>query len=155
MIVAPLGGIMADKVFKSSSTWYIVAFTIIGIMWVIPMFFTPESNVTMVCIYSILPSLVIFALYAVTYSILRELHIPAMVAGTVTGLSSLAGNVADGVLPVLFGSFIDKHGNAGYTMIFTVLICICVAGILNALWAKKLDKQCRNGRTFDLSGLSK
>ena len=91
MIVAPLGGIMADKVFKSSSTWYIVAFTIIGIMWVIPMFFTPESNVTMVCIYSILPSLVIFALYAVTYSILREQHIPAMAAGTVTGLSSLAG----------------------------------------------------------------
>ena len=28
MVVAPLGGIMADKVFKSTSTWYIVAFAI-------------------------------------------------------------------------------------------------------------------------------
>ena len=56
-------------------------------MWAIPFTFGPDSNVTFVCIYSILPSLVIFALYSVTYSILRELHIPAMVAGTAIGIS--------------------------------------------------------------------
>ena len=154
MVVAPLGGIMADKVFKSTSTWYIVAFAIAGVMWAIPFLFTPESNVTLVCIYSILPSLVIFALYSVTYSILRELHIPATVAGTAIGLSSTSGTFVDGVWPVLFGGWIDKHGNAGYTMIFTTLIVICVVGILNAFWAKRLDKQCREGKkTLNLSGI--
>ena len=153
MVVAPLGGIMADKVFKSTSTWYIVAFAIAGIMWAIPFTFGPDSNVTFVCIYSILPSLVIFALYSVTYSILRELHIPAMVAGTAIGIGSVSGTLVDGVWPVLFGSWIDKHGNTGYTMIFTTLIIVCIVGILNALWAKRLDKQCKNGRTLDLSRL--
>ena len=154
MVVAPLGGIMADKVFKSTSTWYIVAFAIAGIMWAIPFTFGPDSNVTFVCIYSILPSLVIFALYSVTYSILRELHIPAMVAGTAIGISSTSGTFVDGVWPVLFGGWIDKHGNAGYTMIFTTLIVICVVGILNAFWAKRLDKQCREGKkTLNLSGI--
>ena len=154
MVVAPLGGIMADKVFKSTSTWYIVAFAIAGVMWAIPFLFTPESNVTLVCIYSILPSLVIFALYSVTYSILRELHIPATVAGTAIGISSTSGTFVDGVWPVLFGGWIDKHGNAGYTMIFTTLIVICVVGILNAFWAKRLDKQCREGKkTLTLSGI--
>ena len=154
MVVAPLGGIMADKVFKSTSTWYIVAFAIAGVMWAIPFLFTPESNVTLVCIYSILPSLVIFALYSVTYSILRELHIPATVAGTAIGISSTSGTFVDGVWPVLFGGWIDKHGNAGYTMIFTTLIVICVVGILNAFWAKRLDKQCREGKkTLNLSGI--
>lgn len=153
MVVAPLGGIMADKVFKSTSTWYIVAFAIAGIMWAIPFTFGPDSNVTFVCIYSVLPSLVIFALYSVTYSILRELHIPAMVAGTAIGIGSTSGTFVDGVWPVLFGSWIDKHGNTGYTMIFTTLIIVCIVGILNALWAKRLDKQCKNGRTLDLSKL--
>ncbi len=153
MVIAPVGGIMADKVFKSTSTWYIVAFAIAGVMWAIPFLFSSESNVTMVCIYSILPSLVIFALYSVTYSILRELHIPAMVAGTAIGIGSTSGTIVDGVWPVLFGGWIDKHGNAGYTMIFTTLIIVSVVGILNALWAKRLDKQCKNGRTLDLSKL--
>jgi len=153
MVIAPVGGIMADKVFKSTSTWYIVAFAIAGVMWAIPFLFSSESNVTMVCIYSILPSLVIFALYSVTYSILRELHIPAMVAGTAIGIGSTSGTIVDGAWPVMFGSWIDKFGNTGYTYIFTFMIIMSVAGILNALWAKRLDKQCKAGRTLDLSRL--
>ncbi len=154
MLVAPVGGIMADKVFKSTSTWYIVAFAIAGCMYVVPFFFGPESNATLVTIYSVLPSFVIFALYSVTYSILRELHIPPMVSGTAIGIGSVSGTIVDGVWPLMFGSWLDKFGNKGYTMIFTFLICIAVFGILNAMWAKRLDKQCQAGRTLDLSGLA-
>ena len=156
MVIAPVGGIMADKVFKSTSTWYIVAFAIAGVMWAVPFLFSSESNVTMVCIYSILPSLVIFALYSVTYSILRELHIPTMVAGTAIGLGSQSGLIVDGVWPTMFGSWLDKFGNTGYTYIFTFMIAMCVAGILNALWAKNLDKKCKSGKkALNLSGLQK
>ena len=110
----------------------------------------------MVCIYSILPSLVIFALYSVTYSILRELHIPTMVAGTAIGLGSQSGLIVDGVWPTMFGSWLDKFGNTGYTYIFTFMIAMCVAGILNALWAKNLDKKCKSGKkALNLSGLQK
>ena len=154
MLVAPIGGIMADKVFKSTSTWYIVAFAISGLMFVIPLLFGPDSNPTMVSIYSVLPSLVIFALYSVTYSILRELHIPATVAGTAIGLGSLSGNIVDGVLPPVFGALLDKFGNTGYTLIFIILVVNCVLGILNALWVKSHNKKCLAGeRKLDLSGL--
>ena len=156
MVIAPVGGIMADKVFKSTSTWYIVAFAIAGAMWAIPFMFGPDSNVTMVCIYSILPSLVIFALYSVTYSILRELHIPTMVAGTAIGLGSQSGLIVDGVWPTMFGGWLDKYGNTGYTYIFTFMIAMSIVGILNALWAKSLDKKCKAGqKSLDLSGLQK
>ena len=156
MLIAPVGGIMADKVFKSTSKWYIVAFAISAVMFAVPFLFGPDSNATLVCIYSILPSLVIFALYSVTYSILRELHIPAMVAGTAIGLGSLSGTLVDGLWPALFGSLIDKFGNAGYNYIFMILIADCILGILNALWARSHDKKCLSGeRTLDLSGLEK
>ena len=156
MLIAPVGGIMADKVFKSTSKWYIVAFAISAVMFAIPFLFGPESNPTLVSIYSILPSLVIFALYSVTYSILRELHIPATVAGTAIGLGSLSGTLVDGVWPAVFGSFIDKFGNTGYTYIFICLIVNCILGILNALWVRSHDKKCREGRrSLDLSALGK
>ncbi len=154
MIVAPLGGIMADKVFKSTSTWFIVAFSISAVMFAIPLFFTENSNPTLVSIYSVLPSLVVFALYSVTYSILRELHVSPIVAGTLIGISGKLSMPVDGVYPAMFGSWIDKFGNQGFTYIFMFLIGNCVFGILIALWAKRLDKQCQNGRTMNLGKLT-
>ena len=154
MIVAPLGGIMADKVFKSTSTWFIVAFSISAVMFAIPLFFTENSNPTLVSIYSVLPSLVVFALYSVTYSILRELHVSPIVAGTLIGISGKLSMPVDGVYPAMFGSWIDKFGNQGFTYIFMFLIGDCIFGILIALWAKRLDKQCQNGRTMNLGKLA-
>ena len=154
MIVAPLGGIMADKVFKSTSTWFIVAFSISAVMFAIPLFFTENSNPTLVSIYSVLPSLVVFALYSVTYSILRELHVSPIVAGTLIGISGKLSMPVDGVYPAMFGSWIDKFGNQGFTYIFMFLIGNCIFGILIALWAKRLDKQCQNGRTMNLGKLT-
>ena len=103
-----------------------------------------------------MPSLVIFALYSVTYSILRELHIPATVAGTAIGLGSISGTLVDGMWPAVFGGLIDKFGNAGYNYIFMILIVNCIFGILNALWARSHDRKCRSGqRVMDLSALEK
>ncbi|MBQ3123047.1 MAG: MFS transporter [Firmicutes bacterium] len=152
MVVAPLGGYMADKVFKSTSTWWIVAFAISAVMFAIPLMFNENSNPTLVSIYSVLPSLVVFALYSVTYSILRELHVNPIVAGTLIGLSGKLSMPVDGVYPAMFGSWIDKYGNQGFTYIFLFLIASCIGGILVALWAKRLDKQCKNGRVMKVGG---
>ena len=145
MIVAPLGGYMADKVFKSTSTWWIVSFAISAGMFAIPLLFNENSNPTLVSIYSVLPSLVVFALYSVTYSILRELHVNPIVAGTLIGLSGKLSLIVDGVYPAMFGSWIDKYGNNGFTYIFLFLIASCAGGILVAFWAKKLDRDCKAG----------
>ena len=155
MLIAPVGGIMADKVFKSTSKWSIVAFIITGAMFAIVFLFGPESNPTLVSIYSVLPSLIIFAFYSITYSILRELHIPATVAGTAIGLGSLSATVGDALWPAAFGNLINKFGNDGYTYIFIILILDCVMGILNALWVRNHDRKCKSGqRQMDLSGVS-
>lgn len=146
MVVAPIGGFMADKVFKSTSKWFVVAFSVSAVMFAVPFLFTQDSNVTLVCVYSVLPSLVVFALYAVTYSILRELHIPNTVMGTAVGLGSISGDISDAVFPTMFGTWLDRYGNSGYTYIFLFLIAICVVGILNAFWAMRHNKKCLAGK---------
>ena len=146
MVVAPIGGIMADKVFKSSSKWFIVAFTISALMLAVPIFFTSETNPVFVMIYSVLPSLVIFALYSVTYSILRELHISPIVAGTAIGIATKASTLSNMLLPPLFGKWLDQYGNEGYKFIFMLLIANCAVGILDCFWVRSHDKKCIAGK---------
>lgn len=154
MLVAPVGGYMADKVFKSTSKWFIAAFSVIAILFAVVFTFDKSTNETFVCIYSIIPSLVIMALYSVTYSVMRELHIPTVVTGTVVGLATLAINVHNLIFPTLFGKLLDTMGNDGYKAIFIILIVDCVLGILNAFWARSHCKKCEQGkRVFDISGI--
>lgn len=146
VVAAPLGGFLADKVFKSTSKWFVAAFSISAVMFAVPLLFSEDSNVTLVCIYSLLPSFIVFALYAVTYSITRELHIPNTVMGTAVGLGSISGDISDAVFPTMFGTWLDKFGNTGYTYIFFFLIGICVLGVLNSLWAMDHNKKCLAGK---------
>ena len=54
----------------------------------------------------------------------------------------------------MFGGWLDKYGNTGYTYIFIFMIATCVFGVLNALWAKSLDKKCKAGKEMDLSKIA-
>ena len=120
--------------------------SIIAAMFAVVFLFGPDSNPTIVCIYSVLPAIVVMALYSVTYSILRELHINPIVAGTCIGIGSCSGNIVGAIWPPLFGSFIDRYGNQGYTYIFLTLIGVCSLGIANAFWARSHDRKYREGR---------
>lgn len=144
MMLAPLGGIMADRVFKSTTKWFIAAFSIIALLFAGVFLFGPDSNVTMVCIYSLLPSLVVMPVYSVNYSVIRELHISPALMGTTIGLSGVLP-ITDGVIPPIFGHFLDTYGAGGYTYIFLFLIGICVLGILNSFWIRSHARKCEAG----------
>ncbi len=135
LVLAPLGGIMADKVLKATYKWYITAFAITGVLYASLIFlFGPDSNAMIVGIYTILPAGVSMALYSVTFSIIRELHIPAAVSGTTIGIATLSETIVPMILTPIFGSFIDNNeGAVGYRYIFAAMVVICVLGILNAM----------------------
>ena len=146
MLVCPIGGIIADKVFKSTAKTYIAAHAIIAVMFAIVFFFKPGMNVTFVAIYSLLPSLIVMPLYSITYSIMRELHIPPAISGTTVAVSGLLGSFVDGGAPVLLGRWLDVYGNSGYNYIFGALIVCCIGGSLTALWGIIHDKKCKSGK---------
>ena len=99
------------------------------------------------------------ALYGVTYSIIRECHIPAMVTGTASGLTAIGGAIQGMILPPIFGTCLDNygdavHGFAGYSYVFYIIAGVCVLGILNAMWVGSHHKKCLAGkRKMDLSGI--
>ena len=146
MVVAPLGGIMADKVFKGTGKWFMVNMVITAIVIAFVFTFNPDSNKLLATIYSLIPSIIVYSMYSIQYSIIRELHFSPVVVGTAVGIAGITGNLGNVIWPTLFGNILDTYGNQGYTYIFMCLIGICAVVFLLGFGIYRWDKQCKEGK---------
>lgn len=146
MLVCPIGGVIADKIFKSTAKAFVLMFSISAVLFAVVFFFKPGMNMWVAAVYSLVPSLVVMPLYSISNSVIRELHVPNSILGTTIAISGITGTLVDMVPPAIYGHWLDKYGNGGYNMIFMSLIVICAGGVLSALWARSHDKKCKEGK---------
>ena len=139
-ILAPIGGYFADKVFKSSSKWFMIVFAALTVFYVGIIFLPSGVNVTLVTILSLIPGVLAMLIYGIVFSIIGETKIPASVRATAVGIASIIGYSPDLFMSALFGSWLDKLGNAGYNAIFSALAVIGTVGFLSALLIRKRTK---------------
>ncbi len=154
MLLAPVGGWLAGTVFKSTAKYSAVSGVIIALMCAGIFMFNPDSNVTLVSIYTLIPSIVIMPVYAVKFSIIGECHIPQAIMGTTIGVVALLP-ITDGIEPILYGWWLDKYGNFGYTLIIWSLVAYAVIVLLNAFWIQSHDKKCKAGLRVPRGGIAK
>lgn len=128
MLLAPLGGYMADKVFKSTSKWFMVAFSVLAVLFWGVMRIPADANPTFVGVLTLLPGAFGLALYGILFSIIGEARIPLKVTATAVGIASIIGYAPDLFMSAMFGTWLDKYANNGYTYIFTFLMVIGVVG---------------------------
>ncbi len=128
MLLAPVGGYLADKVFKSTSKWFMTAFTILGLMFIGVMNIPSTASPFFISVFTLLPGAVGLALYGVLFSIVDEAKIPLAVTGTAVGIASITGYTPDLFMSAMFGTWLDNYGNTGYTYIFIYLAVIAFIG---------------------------
>lgn len=127
-IFAPISGLIADRVFKSTSKWFVVLFGILAVM-ILGVLLIPEGTpVALISAYSFLPALFSIAIYGVQFSIASEARIPPAAMATAVGIASMIGYAPDFFLPASFGSLIDGLGEDGYTIVFLILAGLAVVG---------------------------
>ncbi len=145
MILAPVGGFLADKVFKSTSKWFMTAFTILALMFIGVMNLPSTASPQFVSVFTLLPGAVGLALYGVLFSIIDEAKIPLAVTGTAVGIASIIGYTPDLFMSTMFGTWLDDFGNTGYEYIFIYLSIVPVVGALAAYGilrhCRKLEKE--------------
>ena len=149
MAAAPLGGLMADKILKSTSSWFIVGCAIISVLLIGLFLFKPGSALMMVGVYSVIPALIIMPVYSQQNTIYRETGLPQSALGTAIGVGAIIGAVlplVDGLVPVFYGHWLDKYGNTGYTYIIWSLIAISVLLIIIGILVKIWYKAVNNGK---------
>ena len=80
-------------------------------------------------------------MYGVIFSTVSEAGIPRAMTGTVIGIASIIGYLPDSIYSVLFGSWLDSFGGAGYNYIFTFLAVSGIVGCLLALLIYKIGRK--------------
>ncbi|PAB60611.1 MFS transporter [Anaeromicrobium sediminis] len=141
MLLAPVGGYLADKVFKSTSKWFMVAFSVLALLFIGVINVPADVNPTFISILTLLPGAFGLALYGVLFSIITEAKIPVSVTATAVGIASIIGYSPDLFMSAMFGSWLDKYGNGGYTYIFTFLMGV---GLVGATASYLIRRRCRN-----------
>lgn len=151
-LVAPIGGLICDRVLKATYKWYIIGFGIISAMFIaMTVFFNENSNVIVVGIYTILLASMVMMVYTTLWSVLRELHVPTMVTATLSGIATISERVIGMFVPVMFGRFMDTMEPVkAFNNIFLVMAVIGILASLNGLLIGRHHKKCLAGlRSFE------
>lgn len=147
LLLTPLGGLLADKVFKSTCKWLMVGFTCVGALFLMVMFL-PESIGGMgASLYTLLPGAMTMMSYGVVFSTVSEAGIPRKLTGSVIGIASMIGYMPDFVYNMIFGRWLDVHGTTGYNYIFTFLAISGFVGAIMAYFIYRHGKKARAAGT--------
>lgn len=140
LLLAPVGGILADKVFKSTCKWLSVSFVILAVLFGGVLLIPSDISPMAASIYTLIPGAVTMMMYGVVFSSVSEAGIPRTMTGTVIGIASIIGYLPDSIYSVLFGKWLDNKGAAGYTNIFIFLVASGIVGAVLAFWIYRHGK---------------
>ncbi|MDD3173425.1 MAG: MFS transporter [Herbinix sp.] len=132
-LLSPLGGYFVDKIFKSSTKWYVIAFGITSLIYIGVMFMPAGIGSGVATAISLLPSAIAMMLYGVIWSCLKECNFSAVYTGTIIGIASIIGYLPDSFFYVIFGNWMDNYGNNAYKMIFGFLLTIAIVGMMASI----------------------
>ena len=144
LLLAPVGGILADKVFKSTCKWLSVSFVILAVLFGGVLLIPSDISPMVASIYTLLPGAVTMIMYGVVFSSVSEAGISRTMTGTVIGISSIIGYLPDSIYSVLFGKWLDNKGAAGYTNIFIFLVASGILGAVLAFWIYRHGKRAQH-----------
>ena len=144
LLLAPVGGILADKVFKSTCKWLSVSFVILAVLFGGVLLIPSDISPMVASIYTLIPGAVTMMMYGVIFSSVSEAGISRKMTGTVIGIASIIGYLPDSIYSVLFGRWLDDKGAAGYTNIFMFLVASGIVGAVLAIWIYRHGKRAHH-----------
>lgn len=126
--LAPIGGVIADKVFHSTAKWIGVAFAIMVVI-VGGFFLIPKGMSPMIVgFYTLLPSAFVQMTYTIKYSVLNEIKVSPALLATTTSIAATAASIVDLAFTPFIGWCLDTQGNNAYTILFIMLMVLLALG---------------------------
>ena len=141
-IGGPVAGILADKL-KSVAKLQVIVF---AVMFLIMLYIANVTGgaelIPMLTALTLILATVCFMSRGTMWATIDEAAVPKEISGTAISVASIVGfNLPDICLPTIIGGWLDKHGNAAYNMIFTLLCGMCVLGIVASVLLIVLNKR--------------
>ena len=126
--LAPLGGLIADRLFRSRIRYFTLLFALLAALFAGLLFLPPYLNSAALIAYTLAVGAAVVMLHGILFSLAGEVGIPSELMGTAAGIISIVAFAPDFFLETLYGRWLDTVPEAAYPRIFTLLVCIALAG---------------------------
>lgn len=146
LLLAPVGGLIADKLFHSTCKWLCTSFLALAALFGAVLILPSDISPLAASLYTLIPGAFAMMMYGVVFSTVSEAGIPRAMTGTVIGIASIIGYMPDSIYSVLFGKWPDTYGGAGYNYIFGFLAVSGVVGAVLAMLVYKNGKKAKKER---------
>ena len=143
LLLAPVGGLIADKLFHSTCKWLCTSFLALAALFGAVLILPSDISPLAASLYTLIPGTFAMMMYGVVFSTVSEAGIPRAMTGTVIGIASIIGYMPDSIYSVLFGKWLDTYGGAGYNYIFGFLAASGVVGAVLAMLVYKNGKKAK------------
>ena len=147
LIGGPLGGVVADKIFKSVSKAQMVGFLLCVISLLFFLFAPTGTPGILLIVMLLFAGIAMYFCKGTHFSVQAELGIPTHISATAVAIATLIGYLPDIFVHTLFGGWLDQYGDGGYTYIFIFGLAMSLLGIAIAFIATLVAK-----RTAQLKG---
>lgn len=147
-IGGPLGGYVADNVFKSASKEQVLSLGLCAIT-LASFLVIPAGNNLLLVIMMLLTATSLYMAKGPLYAVISELQIPASVTGTALAIITVIGYLPDMFAYTMFGNWLDVYGDAGYKRIFIFTIAVTLGAMVIALIASKLAAKYKLAKQED------
>lgn len=143
LLLAPVGGLIADKLFHSTCKWLCTSFLALAVLFGAVLILPSDISPIAASLYTLIPGAFAMMMYGVVFSTVSEAGIPRAMTGTVIGIASIIGYMPDSIYSVLFGKWLDTYGGAGYNYIFGFLAASGVVGAVLAMLVYRNGKKAK------------
>lgn len=142
IVVSPIGGVMVDKLGRSSKVLVIGSALIIAAGFIL-MFIPKNPSYLIIALLAALFFLIVFNIpRSCMYVPVAEANVDPKMVGTVVGIVSAIGYSSDIWIWKLFGRILDTCGTNGYTYIFGIVVAsAAVAMVTGVIYNSYLNKQ--------------
>lgn len=140
LIGAPIGGTLTDKIQSPSKV--LLFANILGIISLVTMLnLGSGTSVTFLIALTLFMAFLVYVGRGSYYAVITELGIPKDRTASTIGVAAALGFSPDMFQFLLFGSLLDKYGNAGYKYMFIYQIIVLSIGVVAALGVLQIKKK--------------
>lgn len=132
MVGGPIGGFVADKALHSPTKYLRIGFVIVAIILGIFSCLPHESmGIAAGMAITLCISAFVYSMRAVFFAPMDEVHVPREITGSAMSMASFIGYLPGAFMYAVYGGILDNFdGLAGYRIVFILMTCFAVAGVL-------------------------
>jgi len=151
LIGAPLGGYLTDKI--KSSAKVLLGVNLVGLAGMALMLNLGKGTPVWILIaLTLLMALSVYMGRGSYYAVITELSVPKKYTASTIGMAAVIGFSPDMFQFVLYGNWLDKFQNTGYTYMFMYQMAVLAVGAVAAMLVLKLKS--KRSKAVEASGTS-